>query len=84
MFFIWSISFASPNSFSMASRKLSGVGRERIRETSMLGLPVPAKQKSIKPMTSSLSFKRTLPRLRSPWTSFGCSVLEIYLWSSGR
>lgn len=33
--------------------KSSGTGRERMRETSMLGLPVPAKPKSMKPMTWS-------------------------------
>jgi len=52
----------------------SGTGRERMRATSILGLPVPAKQKSMMPMTLSFLSRRTLPRLRSPWTSFFCSV----------
>ena len=62
------------NSARKACSNAVGTGRERMRATSMLGLPVPAKQKSIIPMTLSLSSSRTLPRLRSPWTSFSCSV----------
>ena len=51
-----------------------GAGRETMRATSILGLPVPAKQKSITLMTLSLLSRRMLPRLRSPWTSRSISV----------
>lgn len=61
--------FSVANSVRKACSNSVGTGRERMRATSMLGLPVPAKQKSMTPMTLSLLSSRTLPRLRSPWTS---------------
>ena len=47
-----------------------GTGRERTLAASIWGLPVPAKQKSITPMTLSFLSKRILPRFKSPWTSW--------------
>lgn len=64
----------SLNSDKKVFSKSGGTGRERMRATSILGLPVPAKQKSMTPMTLSSLSRRMLPRLRSPWTRFSNSV----------
>ena len=61
-----SISWLSLKCSRKACSNSLGAGRETIRATSILGLPVPAKQKSMKPMTLSFSSSRILPRLRSP------------------
>lgn len=56
-----------------------------IREMSMPGWEMPAKQKSMTPMTSSFSFMMMLPGFRSPWTRRGMvSAFFTYLWWSSR
>ena len=47
------ISVGLSNSWMMMSVNSLGAGRDKRRATSILGLPVPAKQKSITPMTLS-------------------------------
>lgn len=73
-----SISAGLSNSARKASTNSLGAGREMMRATSILGLPVPAKQKSMTPMTLSFSSSKILPRLRSPWTRFVSSVSLMY------